>query len=280
MTADLVAEVVDRVTIQLVVNGASGRMGRQVIGVAAGANDVAVSGAVVRPGSPLIGQDAGVVAGSRALGVMLSADPSEALRGASVAVDVSIADASVDFARAAANARVPCVVATTGLSAGQRAEIDSLASHSAVLLAPNLSLGINLIVELLPTIVKALGPDYDVEIVEAHHRHKKDAPSGTAIRLAEAIAAAVDRPLSDLERHGRHGIAPRLPGEIGMHALRLGGLAGEHSVYFANEGEVVELYHRAVSRETFARGAIRAARFLAGKPAGRYTMQDVLGLRS
>ena len=145
------------------------------------------------------------------------------------------------FARASAAAGIPCVVATTGLSAAQRAEIEELGARAAVLLAPNLSLGINLIVELLPTIVKALGPDYDVEIVEAHHRHKVDAPSGTAIRLAEAIAAALERPLADLERHGRHGVAPRVTGEIGMHALRLGGLAGEHSVYFANEGEVVEI---------------------------------------
>ncbi len=264
--------------INLVINGASGRMGRQIVAVAVDTTDVTVSGAVVRPESAFVGQDVGLIAGTRSLGVSLTADPLLALQGASVAVDVSRPDVSVQFARLAAEEKVPCVIATTGLSAVQRSEIEGLAARSAILLAPNLSLGINLIVQLLPSIVKALGDDYDIEIVEAHHRHKKDAPSGTAIRLAEAIASALEQPLADLERHGRHGVVPRVSGEIGMHALRLGGLAGEHSVYFANEGEVIEIYHRALSRETFARGAVRAACFLSGKSPGLYTMQDVLGL--
>jgi 4-hydroxy-tetrahydrodipicolinate reductase len=268
------------VTVRLVVNGAAGRMGRQVIGAAIADPQVQVIGAVVRPSSPLVDQDAGLIAGIDRLGVPLRADPIAALASSSVAVDVSVPSASVEFARIAASQGVPVVVATTGLSAAQRASVEALASESAVLVAPNLSLGINLIAELLPSIVQALGTDYDVEVVEAHHRHKKDAPSGTAVRLAEVIAAARERPLAELERHGRHGIAPRAPGEIGMHALRLGGLAGEHSVYFANEGEVIEIYHRAVSRETFARGAVRAARFLSGKPAGLYTMRDVLGIKT
>jgi 4-hydroxy-tetrahydrodipicolinate reductase len=253
-------------------------MGRQVIAAASGDPDVQIVGAVVRPSSPLLEQDAGVIAGVARLGVPLLADPVAGLAGATVAVDVSVPAASVELARIAASQGVPVVVATTGLSAGQRASVEALAAQTAVLIAPNLSLGINLIAELLPSIVKALGTDYDVEVVEAHHRHKKDAPSGTAVRLAEVIAAARERPLAELERHGRHGIAPRAPGEIGMHALRLGGLAGEHSVYFASEGEVIEIYHRAVSRETFARGGVRAARFLSGKPPGLYTMRDVLGI--
>jgi 4-hydroxy-tetrahydrodipicolinate reductase len=265
-------------SIHLVVNGAAGRMGRQVIAAAAGSPDVALTGAIVRPGAPLLGQDAGLIAGTRALGTPLVDDASAALRGGSVAIDVSIPSAAVEFARAAAKGGVPCVVATTGLTVEQRLEIESLATEAAVLLAPNLSLGINLIAELLPVIARSLGEDYDVEIVEAHHRHKKDAPSGTAIRLGEAIAAAREQPLAKLERQGRHGIAPRVPGEIGFHALRLGGLAGEHSIYFANEGEVVEIYHRALSRETFAQGGVRAARFMVGKPPGLYTMADVLGL--
>jgi 4-hydroxy-tetrahydrodipicolinate reductase len=162
------------------------------------------------------------------------------------------------------------------LSAAQLAAVRDCGDRAAILVAPNLSLGINLLVEILPTIVQALGGDYDVEIVEAHHRHKKDAPSGTAIRLGEAIAAAVDRPLAQLERHGRSGISPRQPGEIGLHSLRLGGVAGEHHVIFANEGEEIQLTHRTFSRETFARGALRAARFLAGRPPGLYSMADVL----
>jgi 4-hydroxy-tetrahydrodipicolinate reductase len=267
-----------RVTVRLVVNGAAGRMGRQVIAAATGAPDVQVAGAIVRPGSPLADQDAGLVAGVERLGVPLVVDPETALTGATVAVDVSVPAATVPFANAAANREVPIIVATTGLSLAQRERIEALATRTAVLIAPNLSLGINLIAELLPTIVCALGPDYDVEVVEAHHRHKNDAPSGTAVRLAEVIASALERPLAELARHGRHGIAPRAPGEIGMHALRLGGLAGEHSVYFASEGEVIEIYHRALSRETFARGAVRAARFLSGKQPGIYTMQNVLGI--
>jgi 4-hydroxy-tetrahydrodipicolinate reductase len=168
-------------------------------------------------------------------------------------------------------------VATTGFSADQLGTIRGEAARTAILVAANLSLGVNLLVQVLPTIARALGPDYDVEIVEAHHRHKKDAPSGTALRLAEAIVAALDRPLADVATYGREGIAPRRPGEIGLHAVRAGGIVGEHHVLFVSEGEQVEITHRSFSRETFARGALRAARFLAGKAPGWYTMQDVLG---
>ncbi|HLZ08766.1 MAG TPA: 4-hydroxy-tetrahydrodipicolinate reductase, partial [Chloroflexota bacterium] len=146
----------------------------------------------------------------------------------------------------------------------------------ALLLAPNLSVGINVLVQLLPAFVRSLGSEYDVEIVEAHHRRKKDAPSGTAILLAGAIASALDRPLADLEKYGRHGLDPRVPGEIGIHSLRLGGNPGEHHVFFASDGEEIEVSHRALSRTTYAHGAIRAARYLAGKSPGLYTMLDVL----
>jgi 4-hydroxy-tetrahydrodipicolinate reductase len=251
-------------------------MGRQIIAAAASSATCSVAAALVRPGSAALGQDAGAYAGARELGVPLSADVPAALAVGDVVVDVSVPAAAVEMARQAAEAGKPIVVATTGLSADQLAAIRAGAERAPVLVSANLSLGINLLAQILPTIVGALGPDYDIEIVEAHHRYKKDAPSGTALRLAEAIASALDRPLADLERYGRHGLTPRQPGEIGIHSLRLGGVTGEHSVRFANDGEEIELVHRAFSRETFARGALRTAVFLAGQKPGWYTMTDVL----
>jgi 4-hydroxy-tetrahydrodipicolinate reductase len=251
-------------------------MGREIIGVAVASPDFEVTGGIVRPESPFVGTDVGAHAAGSNLGVALSSDANTALAGADVAVDVSVPGAVVDFARQAAERGVPTVVATTGLSADQLSAIESLTSKIAVLFAPNLSVGINVLVQLLPAFVRSLGSEYDVEVVEAHHRRKKDAPSGTAILLAEAIASALARPLADLERYGRHGLAPRVPGEIGIHSLRLGGNPGEHHVFFASDGEEIELSHRALSRTTYARGAIRAARFLAGRPPGMYRMMDVL----
>jgi 4-hydroxy-tetrahydrodipicolinate reductase len=264
------------VPTRLIVFGAAGRLGRQIIAATAGSSDVTVGAALVRPGSPILGQDAGTLAGVAPLGVPLTSVIPSALARGDVVVDASAPAASVEVCRQAAAAAKPILIATTGLSPTQLAEVRACAAQTAVLVAANLSLGVNLLADILPTIVQALGSDYDVEIVEAHHRHKKDAPSGTAIRLAEAIAEALDRPLAELARYGRSGLAPRQAGEIGFHSLRLGGITGEHHVRFANEGEEIELVHRAFSRETFARGALRAARFLADQPPGWYTMRDVL----
>jgi len=262
--------------IKVIVHGATGRMGRQVIAAASGAADLEIVAALGRPGSATLGQDAGILAGGKALGVAITDDFGLAFAGGGVVIDASTPAASLELVRQAASRAVPVVVATTGLSPSDLALVREAATTSPILVAPNLSVGINLLAEILPTIVRALGDDYDIEIVEAHHRHKKDAPSGTAIRLGEAIASALGHPLAEIERHGRHGIAPRQPGEIGVHALRAGGIVGEHHVIFANDGEQIEITHRAFSRETFARGALRAARFLAVQGPGFYTMQDVL----
>ena len=262
--------------IKLIVHGAAGRMGRQIIAAASNAADLHVVAAVGRPDSVGLGQDAGILAGGKASGVLVTDDLGGALELGGVVIDVSTPTAAVGLVGKVASRGTPTVVATTGLSASDLAAIREAASSAPILVAPNLSVGINLLTEVLPIVVRALGPDYDIEIVEAHHRFKKDAPSGTAIRLAEAIAAALGRPLAELERDGRHGIMPRETGEIGVHAVRAGGIVGEHHVIFANEGEQIEISHRAFSRETFARGALRAARFLANQEPGFYTMQDVL----
>ena len=262
--------------IGLIVNGAAGRMGRQVIAAASASPSFQVAAALVRPGSPSIGIDAGTLAGVNALGVAATADVAAALAAGDVAVDFSTPEIAVAFTREAAAIGKPVVVATTGLSADQLAALRVCAEHAPVLFAPNLSLGINVLAEILPVVVRALGADYDIEIIEAHHRHKKDSPSGTAIRIAEAIASALDRPWSDLERHGRWGMAPRQTGEIGMHSVRAGGIVGEHRVLFVSDGEEIEINHRAFSRQTFALGALRAAQFLSEKPTGYYSMQDVI----
>lgn len=259
--------------LRIAVHGATGRMGRQIVSVAAGAPDVEVVAALTRSGSPLAGTDAGTLAGVRPLGVPVTTELDLA---ADVVIDVSNPAAAVEIVRKAGEAGVPIVVATTGFSPDQMATLRHEAERTAVLVAPNLSPGVNLLAEILPMISSALGSEYDVEIVEAHHRHKKDAPSGTALRLAEAVAAGRERRLSDLATYGRQGVAPRQAGEIGIHAVRAGGIVGEHHVVFASEGEQIEIVHRAFSRETYARGAVRAAAFLAGKPPGWYTMKDVL----
>ncbi len=262
--------------LKLVVHGAAGRMGREVINAAAASTDFQVVGAVTRPGSPSVGLDAGVVAGAGTLGVPIVDDLAAALVRGDVALDFSNPAGAVEFARRAAAAGVPHLVGTTGLSAEQAAAIREGAERAAVLIAANTSLGINLLARILPEVARALGDEYDVELIEAHHRHKKDAPSGTAVLLGGAVASALGRSLAEVERYGRHGIAPRQPGEIGIHAIRGGGIAGEHSVLFVGEGEQIEISHRAFSRRTFALGALRAAQFIARQSPGLYSMQDVL----
>ncbi len=262
--------------LKLIIHGAAGRMGREVVNAAASSPDFQIVGAVTRPGSPSLGLDAGVIAGVGPLGVPITDDLEAALKAGDVALDFSNPTAAVELATRAAAVGLPHVIGTTGLSPEQLGAIREGAARSPVLIAANLSPGINLLARILPEVARALGDEYDVELIEAHHRHKKDAPSGTAILLGDAVASALGRSLTEVERHGRHGISPRQPGEIGVHAIRGGGIAGEHTVLFIGEGEQVELSHQAFSRRTFALGALRAARFIAQQPPGLYTMQDVL----
>ncbi len=259
--------------MKLAVFGAGGRMGQTVVRLAA-AGGVELVGAIDSPSSPLLGKDAGEVAGAGNLGVAIGPDVGSGLLGADVVIDFSTAAAFDAMLRAAMRAGVAVVSGTTRLSEGSRALVDKAAEKIPVLWAPNMSVGVQVLAELVARAVAALG-DYDVEIVEAHHNKKTDAPSGTAALLLEAAqrARAGLAPV-----HGREGdVGARTAAEIGVHALRGGGVVGDHTVHLIGEFDRIELTHRAMSRELFAAGALRAARWIAGKPAGRYALAEVIG---
>jgi 4-hydroxy-tetrahydrodipicolinate reductase len=263
--------------IDIVVAGAAGRMGGRLVALARESADLRVAAAIEQPGHAAIGRDAGEVAGAGPLGVCITADPAAALSPDRVLVEFTAPAATLAHLRLAAAHGARAVVGTTGLSADQVAELRGLAARTAILFSPNMSVGVNLAFRVLALMARALGDDYDVEITEMHHRTKKDAPSGTAARMAEVIAEALGRDLGEVGVYGRHGlVGERRPREIGVHALRGGDVAGEHTVVFATPGERLELTHRASSRDTFARGALRAVRFIAAAPPGLYSMHDVL----
>jgi 4-hydroxy-tetrahydrodipicolinate reductase len=265
--------------VELVVAGAAGRMGGRVIALARDAVDLRVSGAFERPGHPQLGRDAGEVAGAGPLGVPIAADPGPLLAPGRVLVEFTAPDATLEHLRLAADRGAAAVVGTTGLQAPQVDELRRLAARVPIMFSPNMSVGVNLAFRVLALMAKALGDDYDVEITEIHHRMKRDAPSGTAAKMAEVIAEALGRRIAEVGVYGRHGlVGERSAKEIGVHALRGGDVVGEHTVVFGTVGERLELTHRAHSRDTFAQGALRAARFVAAAPPGLYSMHDVLGL--
>ncbi len=263
-------------SLRIAVSGAAGRMGRRIVSLVIAEPDTELASACEQAGHPDLGRDAGELAGCGPVGIKLT----DGIGGSpEVIVDFSSPEGAARAARKAAEIGVPLVTGTTALGAKERAEVESAAGRVAVLSAPNFSVGVNLLFRLAGEVAQALGPGYDVEIVEAHHNQKADAPSGTALRLGEAVAAALKRdPKKDFthRRSGKPGA--RQPTEIGFHAVRGGDIVGDHVVIFAGPGERVELVHRAHTRDTFAHGALRAARFVVGKPAGRYTMAQVLGL--
>jgi 4-hydroxy-tetrahydrodipicolinate reductase len=265
--------------LKVAVLGASGRMGRTLVPLIADAGDLRLSGALAAPGDPAVGLDAGAVAGGRPLAVEVTADPGTALAGADVAIDFTLPGPSLEHARLCRSLGVPLVVGTTGHGEAGRAELAGIASSLPVVLAPNMSLGVNLLFRLAELASRALGEEYDAEIVEAHHRHKVDAPSGTALGLGEAVARGRGAALDRLAVYARHGVTgPRPRGAIGFAVLRGGDIVGDHRLVFAGPGERLELAHVAHDRSGFARGALAAARWLAGRPPGLYSMQDVLGL--
>jgi len=264
--------------LAIAVIGAAGRMGQAVTRAACARPGVAVVAAVDHPACRDIGRDLGELAGVGPLGVVLGADLAAAVAVADVVVDISHPDATAAVAEAAASAGVALVCGTTGLDDHAHAAFELAASRIPLLHTPNLSPGIAVMTSLLRRAAAALGAGYDIEIAEMHHRDKIDAPSGTALALARAAAEARGLDTSAL-RHGREGrTGKRSAGEIGVLALRGGGVFGEHTAILAGDHERLEITHRAASRDLFAGGAIRAAVFLAGKPPGRYTMADVLGL--
>lgn len=259
--------------IRIAVVGAAGRMGRRITALCREESDVRVTGALVRPGSSVDGQ---AVPDSE--GLVYTSDPSAALAEADVVLDFSAPDAGDRVLMLCAEKRIPLLVGTTGLADEARARLEQAATSTAVLFAPNTSFGVNLLLDLVRRTAAALGEDYDIEIVEAHHRRKVDAPSGTALRLGEEAADARGRDLEMDASYARHGqIGARPQGEIGFSVIRGGDIAGEHTVHFCGPGERLELTHKASSRDTFASGAINAARWLAEQDAGFYTMNDVLG---
>lgn len=264
--------------MRIAVIGASGKMGRAIVRAIADTPGAALAAAVERAGCPEAGQDAGILAGIAAMGVPVTTD--RPARGATdVWIDFSVPAASVATAEAAASAGAALVVGTTGFSPEQKAQIATHARSVAVVLAPNMSIGVNVLLALVADATRALGPGYDVDIVEAHHKAKRDAPSGTALRLGEAVAEARGVPLDEVARYSRHGeIGARPEGEIGLQTLRGGDVIGDHTVYFFGPGERIEITHRASSRDTFARGAVRAALWTGGRAPGLYDMRNVLGL--
>ena len=263
----------------IVVTGAAGRMGRMLLPLVAASPRARLAAALERPGHPWIGQDAGTAMGGAALGVTVTDDPIEAFARARAVIDFTAPAATVAHAALAAQARAVHVIGTTGLSPDDLSRIDAAARHAAIIRAGNMSLGVNLMTALVQKVAAALDPDWDIEIIEAHHRQKIDAPSGTALMLGEAAAAGRGVSLADHSARGRDGeTGPRRAGDIGFAVVRGGDIVGEHDVIFAGAGERLVLRHVATDRAIFARGALRAALWGLDRPPGSYDMRDVLGL--
>lgn len=267
--------------IKIAVAGARGRMGARICALTFEHEGLELAGAFEVKGHEDIGKDVGpFTGGSGETGVAISEDASTAIKHADVVIDFTHPEPTMENVRAALAAAKAMVIGTTGLTAEHMAEIEAASKSIPMVVASNMSLGVNLLFKVLGDVALALGDDYDIEIVEAHHRMKKDAPSGTALRMARVMADALGRDLDDVGVYARHGmIGERGPKEIGIQTIRAGDIVGEHTVLFGGLGERIEITHRASSRDTFARGALRAALWLESKGAGLYDMQDVLGLK-
>ena len=263
----------------IAVTGASGRMGQMLIRLIGQSDKARLVGAVERPGHAWIGRDLGEAMGGAASGLTVTDDPLEAFASAQAVIDFTAPEATLGFATLAAQARAVHVIGTTGMSAAQIARLKPAARHAVIVRAGNMSLGVNLLVQLTRRVAAALDADFDIEVIEAHHGAKVDAPSGTALMLGEAAAEGRGVTLAEVAERGRDGITgARRRGDIGFSAIRGGDIVGEHDVLFAGPGERIVLRHVATDRAIFARGALTAALWGLGKPPGEYDMLDVLGL--
>lgn len=264
--------------LRIAVAGASGRMGRMLVEAVAAADDMALAGALDVPGSPALGQDAAAFLG-RTSGVAITADLRAGLANAQVLIDFTRPEGTLAHLAVCRELGVKAVIGTTGFDDAQKAQIAAHARQLAIMMSPNMSVGVNVVLRLLDVAARALDQGYDIEVIEAHHRHKVDAPSGTALKMGEVLAHALGRELKDCAVFAREGITgERDPSTIGFATVRGGDIVGDHTVLFAGTGERIEITHRSASRATYAQGALRACRFLAGRDSGLYGMDEVLGL--
>ena len=264
--------------LRIAVAGASGRMGRMLIEAVLAAPDCQLAGALDIAGSAALGQDASAFAG-RPTGVAISSDFAVALANAQVLIDFTRPEGSLAHLAVCRELGVKAVIGTTGFSEAQKTQIAGLAEHIAVVMAPNMSVGVNVVLKLLDQAARALAQGYDIEVIEAHHRHKVDAPSGTALQMGEVLAQALGRDLKDCAVYAREGVTgERDPSSIGFATIRGGDIVGDHTVLFAGTGERIEISHKSSSRAGYAQGSLRAARFLADRERGLFSMNDVLGL--
>ena len=266
-------------TLNIAIAGSSGRMGRALLEVVAQAPDMRLASALERKGSPFVGKDAGELFGAPC-GVSIGEDTATALAGCHALIDFTRPEATLEHLQACRELGINIVIGTTGFTPEQKELIADAGRDIGVVFAPNMSVGVNLLFKLLETASRVLAHGYDIEIIEAHHRHKVDAPSGTALGMGEVIARTLGRDLTQCAVYGREGVTgERDPSTIGFATVRGGDIVGDHTVLYAGLGERIEITHKASSRATFALGALRAARFLREQPAGMYDMQDVLGLK-
>ena len=263
--------------LRVAIAGASGRMGRMLVEAVLASDDLRLAGALDVGSSPAIGQDAGAFLGKHT-GVMVSADVPAALADCDVLIDFTRPEGTLQHLQVCRRLGVKAVIGTTGFSETEKAEIAEHAQHLAIVMAPNMSVGVNVVLKLLDVAARALSQGYDMEVIEAHHKHKVDAPSGTALKMGEVLAAAMGRPLAECGVFAREGVTgERVPGSIGFSAIRGGDIVGDHTVLFAGTGERIEITHRSSSRAGYAQGSLQAARFLAGRSHGLFGMDAVLG---
>ena len=273
------ASLTSAAPLQIAIAGATGRMGQMLVEAVSAAPDLQLSGALDRADSPAIGLDAAAFAG-QLTGTRITADLRLGLTGANVLIDFTRPEGTLAHLQICRQLGVNAVIGTTGFSEAQKAEIAVIAQDIAIVMAPNMSVGVNVTLKLLEMAAKALSTGYDIEIIEAHHRHKVDAPSGTALKMGEVIADALGRDLKDCAVYAREGVTgERDPSSIGFATIRGGDIVGDHTVLFAGTGERIEITHKSSSRATYAQGSLRAARFLAGQRQGLFDMFDVLNLK-